>query len=277
MRPLRSRIAWIGIAAAALLFTAFGPAAALAGEELPSPVEKAIADSALAEGEKQILGAEAGLALRAGIPAEDIAVIIARGRERGVSGPLIAQIIAVAARTGEQGLPPRPVLNRIELGLARGVGGEQIIAVAGRLADRMHEAQPLVDALIRTGLGKGSARGREDAIAAAARALEKSLSPGAITGAGDRIRERGGTLMLFEKALGTMTGMIESGMLPDTAAQTVHDALKRGFTEKDLTKLERDVAEGMQRGRGSGSDRPDRDDSRRDRSGRGQSHGGRGR
>jgi hypothetical protein len=233
--------------------------AAAAEPELPAAIRDAIDRTNYTAEERTTLTGEAERAVRAGIPAEDVAAIIIGSSGRGAGSATARQFLDAAAKTQEQGLPARPVLNRIQQGLAKGVPADQVAAAADRLTARLQEARPIVDRVVESGVAAGSGRDREYATETVARALEKSLPPDAIAGAGTRVRDRKGSVALFDKAVGAMSGLVESGMEPASAARIVNDAISRGSSEKDLSKLEHGVSEGFKKERRS------RDDGQRDR------------
>lgn len=273
------------LAVAAIILLTVSSAAA--EPELPAAVRDAIGQTRYSAEERAELTGGAERAVRAGIPAEDITAIIARSSGRGADSATARQFLDTAAKTQEQGLPARPVLNRIQQGLAKGVPADQVAAAADRLSGRLQDARPIVDHVVESGVSTGSGKDRDYAMETVARALEKSVPHEAITGAGTRVRDRKGSVALFDKAVGTMSGLMENGMEPASAARIVQDAISRGSSEKDLLKLERDVSEGLkkerrQRDEGRKDKKEDRKDDR-GRSGRddnrvrdsGSGHGGR--
>jgi len=232
---------------ALLLLGAGGPA--VAEQAVTDQVRSSIERSQLSADDKAALLEASGRALKAGIPADDVEIIITRGREQRVDAKTTRDLLDTATRVQERGLPVRPVLNRIEQGLSKGVPPERVSAASERLAEKIAEAEPIVSGLVRGGVKAESGRDREYAIETVARALEKSVSKDAITGAGERVKERRGSVALFDKAVHTMTNLMDSGMSSESASRIVHEAVKKGFSEKDLTRMERDVVEGLKRGK----------------------------
>ena len=270
--------------AAVIVLTA---SAAAAEHELPAAVRDAIGQTRYSTEERNTLSTQAERAIRAGIPADDVATIITRSNSRGADSATARQFLDTAAKTQEQGLPARPVLNRIQQGLAKGVPADQVAAATDRLAGRLQDARPIVDRVVESGVSAGSGKDRDYAMETVARALEKSVPHEAIAGAGTRVRDRKGSVALFDKSVGTMSSLVENGMEPASAARIVQDAISRGSSEKDLSKLEREVSEGLkkerrQRDEGLKDRKEDRKDDR-GRSGRddnrvrdsGSGHGGR--
>ena len=234
-------------AAMVLYFTAGGGAAV--GQAATDEIRSSIERSQFSSSDKAELLDAAERAVDAGVPSDDVEIIITRGRERGADVVTTKKLLDTVVKVREQGLPMRPVLNRIEQGLSKGVPPERISAASERLAEKMAEAEPIVSGLVRGGVKAESGRDREYAIETVARALEKAVSKDAITGAGDRVKERRGSVALFDKAVHTMTNLMDSGMSSGSASRIVHEAVKKGFSEKELTRMERDVVEGLKRGK----------------------------
>ncbi len=226
---------------------------AFAGAEAADRIQSAIEQTHLSSGDRADLLKASNRAINAGVPAEDVAIIITRGAERRIDAKNTRELIDTATTVQEQGLPVRPVLNRIQQGLAKGAPAERISAASKALANRMAEAQPIVDGLAKGGVQAGSGRDREYAVETVARALEKSIPSEAIVSTGSRVGEHKGSVMLFDKAVRTMTNLTDSGVSSEAATRIVHEAVKHGYTEKDLGRLERDVAEDVRKGR-SGED-----------------------
>lgn len=244
----RKRSFLLYLAAAMVLYFAAGGGAA-AEQAATDQIKSSIERSQFSSADKAELLDAAGRALQAGIPVDDVEIIITRGRERRADVETTKKLLDTVVKVREQGLPMRPVLNRIEQGLSKGVPPERISAASERLAEKMAEAEPIVSGLVRGGVKAESGRDREYAIETVARALEKSVSKDAITGAGERVKERRGSVALFDKAVHTMTNLMDSGMSSGSASRIVHEAVKKGFSEKDLTRMERDVVEGLKRGK----------------------------
>jgi hypothetical protein len=199
--------------------------------------------------------------MNAGVPGEDVEIIVSRAVGRGANAGAINRFLDTGLTTKKEGLPTRPVLDRIEQGLSKGVPNERIVAASQRLAEKIAAAQPLVDALIRDGMTPRRGNEREAAIESAARALEKSMDAHDIGAMGAAVRSQHGSLMLFTSAMDTATYFAASGMSPKTASHLVRDAVQKGSTEHDLGAMVRrmndemkhgtsaaDVAEKMERG-----------------------------
>lgn len=251
--------------AAAAIVVVLWASVSAAGPELPAVVRDAIDQARFTADERQGLAREAERAVRAGVPAEDVSVIISRSGARGADSAMTERLLGTAATVQEQGLPARPVLNRIQQGLAKGVPVDQVAAASERLAARLRDAKPIVNTTIESGVAAGTARDREYAMETVARALERDIPAADLSGTGAKVRDQKGSVVLFDKAVGTMTGLVEGGMKPEAAVRIVQDAVNRGSSEKDLSRLERDVSEGLKKDRKShDGSRKDRKDDRRD-------------
>src|SRR5512134_2099421 len=244
---LRARFFVVIILLSLVMITGLGGAAASGQEALPEKIKAAVERSPLSgQGKAEVLDA-AGRALRAGIPADDVEIIISRGRDRGIGAGETRELIDTAVKAREKG---RPVLNRIEQGLSKGIAPDRIAAASRNLTEKLAAAEPMVGELIGRGVRSGSDTDREYAVETVARALERSIPADAIARTGKQIRERRGSVVLFDKAVHTLTSLTENGMPVESASRLVHSAVERGFTEKDLSKMERDVVEGLEKGKG---------------------------
>jgi hypothetical protein len=237
------------LVAALAVISATRSAAALE-QGMPDQIRSAVERSSLSQAEKAEVLDEAGRAIRSGIPADDVAIIVTRAQDRKAGADTTKTLLKTVVETGEKGLPIGPVLNRIEQGLSKGISPEKISVSSRRLAEKLSAAQPIVNDLVRGGVAEGSGRDREYAVETVARALERSIPEDAITRAGRQVKDRKGSVVLFDKAVHTMTNLIENGMPADSASRLVNSAVGRGFSEKDLTKMEREVVEGLGKGKG---------------------------
>lgn len=204
-------------------------------EEARVTVEK----SSLSKEAKIGILAKADRAAAAGIPAEDISVIIIRGLNQGIESRHIEGFLATAARTKEQNLPVRLVLDRTEQGLAKGVPAEKISGVTQRLSEHLAAARPVVNKFESGGVRSTRAKGSDDAVETVARAMEKSIPRDAVMKTGERVKERKGSISLFNRAVDTMTTFVGNGMTTEQAAKMVHTAVDRGYSERDLEAMER--------------------------------------
>jgi hypothetical protein len=143
----------------------------------------------------------------------------------------------------------RPVLDRIEQGLSKGVPAERISSAAQGLAEKLATARPIVNDLVRSGIKPVPGRGHDDTIETVARALEKSIPEDAIMRTGEKVKEQKGSITLFAKAVDTMTTFTASGMTTDRASRLVHAALDKGYSEKDMEKMEKTLFDDLKKGR----------------------------
>jgi hypothetical protein len=193
----------------------------------------------------------AAAAINAGVPSEDVEIIVSRAVARGADAGAINRFLDTGMSVKKEGLPVRPLLDRIEQGLSKGVQIERIAAASRRLAEKITAAQPLVDTLIRNGMTSRRGNEREAAIASAARALEKSMNARDIEAMGASVRTKGGSLMLFTSAMDTATYFAASGVSPKTAMRLVRDAVEKGSSERDLGAMVRRMDDEMKRGAGA--------------------------
>jgi hypothetical protein len=196
--------------------------------------------SSLSKEAKAGILAKADRAMAAGIPAEDVSVIITRGLSNGVESRHIEGLLEIATRTKEQDLPVRLVLDRTEQGLAKGVPADKISGVTQKLSGHLAAARPIVNKLESGGIRSSTgAKGSEDAVEAVARALERSIPRDAVMKTGESVKERKGSIGLFNRAVDTMTTFVGNGMTTDQAAKMVHTAVGKGYSEHDLEAMER--------------------------------------
>jgi hypothetical protein len=240
------RLLLIVLAAALAVFTA---AHATADDGSRTTAAQALERSSLSAKEREDLAVRARTAVRAGIPEEDVEIIVGRGLERGVDAGTLGSFLETAARTKQQGLPARPVLDRIEQGLSKGVPPERIDAAAGRLADGLAKAKPLVEGLLQNGLRVGAGGAKDAALESVARAGEQGLSAGTMQGLGEKVRSRGQSLEQFERAVRTLSFLSGSGMQADAAERVVSACIDRDLTERDYARLERKVSDMVRQGR----------------------------
>jgi len=224
-------------------------AGAAAAASVSDGVTRAVDRSPLSAAEKHDLTARAQAAVEAGVPAEDVEIVVERSLERGADGAAIGQFLDTASRVSRQGLPVKPVLDRIEQGLSKQVPFERIHTASVRLADGLAKAKPLVDGLLRSGLPDGPRGTRDAAIESVARAGEQSISDDTLRATGEKVRGQGRTLQQFDQAVRSLALLVGSGMPTEAAARLVQTGIERGFTERDYAGLERSVSDMVRQGR----------------------------
>lgn len=219
-----------------------------AGNGSTDTIRNALETSTLSRSEQAAVQSKAEAALQAGVPADDVSIIVTRAVNRGADAGTISRLLDAGLAAKKEGLPVGPVTDRIEQGLSKGVPPDRIAAASERLVEKLRQAQPIVDGLVRGGLKQGHGNERNEAIQAAARALEQSIPAAAVEGMGSAVRSRQGSLRLFTRALDTAAYFTGSGMSPKTATQLVSHAVERGYSERDMDGMVRRVAAEMRRG-----------------------------
>ncbi len=247
----RSNLALFVIAAAAA--TAMAATGAMADEGGVKRLEEArlvVEQSSLTKAAKLDVISKADRAVQAGIPAEDVAIIVTRGLGQGMAGADVAGFLETAARVKERNLPVRLVLDRMEQGLSKGVPAERISGVVQRLADKLASARPVVNTLVQSGVKPARGGGSSDeTIETVARAMEKSIPEDAVMRTGEKVKEQKGSIALFDRAVDAMTTFVGSGMSPSQASRLVHAAVDRGYSERDLAAMERYMVDELRRNR----------------------------
>ena len=209
----------------------------------------AVEGSALPKEAKAGILKKADRAAATGVPAEDISVIVSRGLHRGVAGGQIEGFLETAAGAKERHLPVRLLLDRIEQGLAKGVPTDRIADVTQRLSGHLADAAPIVDRLESRGMRATGKNGSDDAVETVARALELSIPRDAVVKTGESVKERKGSLGLFNRAVDTMTTFVGDGMTREQAVNMVHRAVEKGYGERDLAAMESYVADARRKNR----------------------------
>lgn len=220
-----------------------------AGSKHLGEARTTIEKSALPGEAKTGLLTKADRAVTAGVSAEDVSIIITRGLSREVESRQIESFLETATRTKEQQLPVRLVLDRIEQGLAKGVPAEKISGVTQRLSEHVAAARPIVNKIESSGLRSTRANGSDDAVETVARAMEKSIPQDAVMNAGERVKERKGSIELFNRAVDTMITFVGNGMTAGQAAKMVRTAVDKGYTERELEAMERYMVDGLRKNR----------------------------
>jgi hypothetical protein len=211
-------------------------------------VSRILQSSPLSKTEQAEVHARTAAAINAGVPAEDVEIIVSRSVRRGADASTINRFLDTGILTKQKGLPVTPVLDRIEQGLSKGVPLDRIASASQQLASKIAAAQPIVDDLIRGGVKPKQGNEREAAIEATARALEKSVPPEDLKKMGDAIRERKGPLPLFTSAANTVAYFAGSGMSAKTSSNLVQNAVENGYSERDLDGMARQINDQMMRG-----------------------------
>jgi len=248
-----------------------------AGDLASDGINKALEASPLSRTEQAEVHAKAVSAVNAGVPREDVELILSRAISRKADAGTINRFLDTSVSAKKEGLPLSPVLDRIEQGLSKGVPPERVAIASERLTAKLAEARPLVDALIRDGMTPKRSGEREMAIEASARALEKSIPPEEIKGMGAAVQGRRGSLPLFTSSVDTATYFAGSGMPAATASRLVRNAVDKGYSTRDLDSMVKhmdaemkrgarpeDAAAKMERGNMQSEPAMDRQDMRRD-------------
>jgi hypothetical protein len=217
----------------------------------PDSIGRILQSSSLSKAEQTDVHAMAAAAINAGVPAEDVAIIVSRSVRRGADAGTLNRFLDTGISTRQKGLPVAPVLDRIEQGLSKGVPFDRIATAAQQLASKIAAAQPIVDDLIRSGVKPKQRNEREAAIEATARALEKSVPPEDLKKMGDAVRERKESLPLFTSAANTAAYFAGSGMSAKTSSSLVQNAVENGYSERDLDGMARQISDQMMHGMGA--------------------------
>ena len=204
--------------------------------------------SALPQEAKASLLKKAYDAVNAGIQSDDIAVIINRSLNLGVNSKTIEGFIDIAVKVKNQNLPVRPVLDRIQQGLSKGVPSERILNVANTLAEKLNSANTIINNLIKEGIKVRNTRERQEAIVTVARAMERSIPEEIITQTGIKVRKHNYSLSMFDKAIDTMTNLVGSGMRVEQASKLVNKAMDKGYSERDMLRMEREISIELKKG-----------------------------
>ena len=60
---------------------------------------------------------------------------------------------------------------------------------------------------------------------------------------------------MFDRAIDTMTNLVGSGMSVERASRLISKAIDKGYSEKDMLRMEREIASELKGGSGMGSPR----------------------
>ncbi len=232
-----------------ILLFAGSPSLLFAADDRHSAaIDRALTASALSKTEQAEVRAGAASAVSAGVPADDVEVIVSRAAGRGMDARTINRFLDLGASAKREGLPAGPLLDRIEQGLSKGVPAERIQVASERLSQKLAEARPVVDGLIRGGMKPGKNEDRNAAIASSARALEKNMTSRDIENMGAAARGKNGSLGLFAGAVDTAAYFSGTGMSSRTASNLVTNAVQKGYSARDLDSLVKRVDSEMRRG-----------------------------
>jgi hypothetical protein len=211
-------------------------------------ISRALAMSSLTQADQIEVRTKAAAAINAGVPVEDVEIIVQQAVNRGVEAGSMGRFLDTSAATKKEGLPVKVILDRIEQGLAKRVPADRIAMASERLAEKLAEARPLVDGLIREGMSSQKSSERDEAVGSAARALEKSIPSEAVQGIGTAVRAKGGSLPLFTRSMDTAVYFTGSGMSPNTSSNLVQRAVESGYSERDLDGMVKQVDAEMRQG-----------------------------
>lgn len=250
-RPVikRSNLALFALAVVAATAIAATAVADEGGMKRLEEARLVVEQSSLTKAAKLDVISKADRAVQAGIPAEDVAIIVTRGLGQGVAGADVAGFLAIAVQVKERNLPVRLILDRMEQGLSKGVPAERISGVVQRLVGNLAAARPIVGNVVQSGVKPARSESSDEAIETVARAMEKSIPEDAVMRTGEKVKERKGSIALFDRAVDAMTTFVGSGMSSSQASRLVHAAVDRGYSERDLAAMERYMVDELRKNR----------------------------
>lgn len=213
-------------------------------DEIKVSVEKA----PLSQEKKAGLLKRASDAVNAGLPPADVAVIVKRGLARGVDSKVIEDFIGIPVKAREQNLPVRPVLDRVQQGLSKGVPPEKISAFSRRLVEKLAAADKIVNSIEKSGLRADKKTFRDEGTQTVARALEKAIPEDMITKVGLKAAQKRASFTTLNASINTITTFVEMGMSPEEASKLINKALDKGYSEKEMIGMERDMSYMMREG-----------------------------
>jgi len=221
-----------------------GYAAGASNEDIPSIVEGAN----LAPAAKETLRKSSQEALAAGVPSQDVKVILRRGLSRGWDAESISKNLGLVSEAGRNKLPTRPLLNRVEQGLSKGVPPERVMEATVRLSEKLEVSSRMAGRLEKEGLKTSGPNEKTEAIQTIAWALERTVPKDAVEDLGRQMGSRGLSFSRFSLAVSTLTTFTEMGMPVDRASQYMHRAIEKGYSQHDLMRMERDVTSVIRQG-----------------------------
>ncbi len=211
-------------------------------------IRVSVEQSSLSQEKKASLLKVSSDAISAGVPTADVAVIVKRGLARGIEAGIIGDFIQSAVRAKEQNLPVRPVLDRVQQGLSKGVPPERISSSAKHLVEDLAIADRIVGSFSRNGLKAGSAADMEKGTQAVARALEKAIPGDTISRIGNRAIQKKSSFTTFNASINTVTTFVEMGISPEQASKLIIKAIDKGYSEKEMIGMERNMSFMMREG-----------------------------
>src|SRR3972149_5352435 len=243
------KIILILLVAAMSLLMINGIAMAETGKKTIDEIRRSLETSSLSQQAKAFLSKKAMNAVKTGIPPEDIQIIIDRSLKNGVDGRSIDSFLDTAIKVKEQNLPVETVLDRMQQGLSKGVPPEKILNATRGLAERLNNANSIVNGVVRSGVRAASNREREEAIKTVARAVESSISENIIAQTGTKMKQHNHPLSMFNMAINTMSILAGNGIPMEHASRLVNSAIDRGYSERDMLRMEKELFDGLREGR----------------------------
>ncbi|MBF0559822.1 MAG: hypothetical protein HQL08_13700 [Nitrospirae bacterium] len=211
-------------------------------------IKSVIDQSTLSLQAKNSLLKSASNAEQKGIPPVDLAIIIKRALLRGWEVKAIEEAISLSVKTAEQNLPARPVLDRIQQGLSKGVPPDKVTGATIRLLDKLAVADRIVTKLVKEGLKVERPAHKEETTQNVAKALEKLVPAETITYIGSQVKAKYPSLRRFNAAISTMVSLSDMGMPVNSSSRLVSRAIDKGYSERDLFSMERDMGMALKEG-----------------------------
>jgi hypothetical protein len=235
-----------GIVLLSFIFLAVhgGYAAGASNEDIPSIVEGAN----LAPAAKETLRKSSQEALAAGVPSQDVKVILRRGLSRGWDAESISKNLDLVSEAGRNKLPTRPLLNRVEQGLSKGVPPERVMEATLRLSEKLEVSSRMAGRLEKEGLKTAGQNEKTEAVQTIAWALDRSVPEDTVEDVGRQMGSRGLSFSRFTIAVSTLTTFTEMGMPVDRASLYIHRAVEKGYSVHDMMRMERDVTSVIRQG-----------------------------
>ncbi len=133
----------------ALILAAGVAIAGTGSTTIDDKVRSSVEKSTLPKKEKALILVKSYEAIKAGIPPDDLAVIINRGlKNKTTDGKTMEKFIDIAIKVKAQNLPVRPILDMIQQGLSKQVPAARIFNVTNRLAKKLARANIIVGNLV---------------------------------------------------------------------------------------------------------------------------------